>query len=894
MRSSKTGSTPPPKPKPVTPREPPKPTEKQSASTASPARSTFERPASAPLNLTGFVTPQPAVATQTPAFTGPAGQVFRAQSLATSRLTREALAAGTQSVSVEPAGVEDTSAEAPPANAAEAQARAEDARAAVGRNPDTLSQDADAALQAMRDANAMALAENKPPPYPQAENVQDAAAATRLDTQQQTELFGAPLALSQEQQVTSDVATLTGAQDPAAAAVELERMLATASPAYREALLSHPDVQRMLEGFAKYEPPYEQREAHLAGMQSLVRLGDAMGSQSRLLTDPIARGYPSNPINLAFLDALRAATGASQPMEGSSGLGFAISLDASLTAAQGEMVASDVRTIAMRGLVAAEGEFEQVAEEVAELQQQLALWLQDMGPAMTDEQRQAALDNFMQQHAEVFARFEQLGGLLAGAATSIDANFMRAGNDAYDNHAERILYSSQALGMTRAGSQFFQDMVASANPDQPGLIDHALTLAENSPDFAQGAATVWVQALGNHAAELMARGDTASARVLLQGPIGKYAALFGLDASKFQQVLGELDKLLTSAPTTGPAAQAAFQDGLQKIQDLIGDSRLLSAFGGVALGLATFSFAQSMEVPEDLGDALKLASDAVGIGPEIAAVAAKMVGNTSVASWIDNVGGKVLSRFGVGIDVVRSIHAFANGNAEMGAALGLQAVGGAVIAFGGPVGWVVGGAIVIGSALWQGAIEGESDRREAREEFLISAGVPPETAKRLAGAPDGRLQQLAAMGLDYEQIVALAEANSPLLSDDTSAERLTELKDLGFTANQLVELSRTSPDLFTQESGNGFSMERLRDFMSQTGMDAAALTDFLGALAATVPENGAGATSFFFQVLNAPGSPPRTEAEWVERFQEVAAHWRDRDPEIAALFDAAVAHLQAH
>ncbi|ATB47507.1 hypothetical protein [Corallococcus macrosporus] len=894
MRSSKLGSTRVSKSKPAAPREQPKATEKPAASTTSPSRSTFERTATAPLNLTGFAAPQPAVAQQARAFLGPQGQALRGQSLAAARLAREPLTPSAQTVSTEPLLAEEGAADAPPADAAEAQARAEEARAAVGRNPDTVAQDADAALQAMREANDLALAENQPPPYPHAENVQDAAAAARLDAQQQTELFGAPLALSQAQQVAADVATLGAARDPAAAAVELERMLATASPEYREALLSQPDVQRMLEGFAAYEPSYEQAEAYRAGMESLVRLGDALGAQSRLLTDPIARGYPSNPINLTFLDTLRAVTGASQPMADSSGLGFAISLDASLTAIQGDMVASDVRGIAMQGLVAAEGEFEQVAEEVAELQQQLALWLQDMGPAMTDAQRQAALDSFMQQHAELFARFEQLGGLLAGAATSIDANFMRAGNDAYDNHAERILLSSEALGMTRAGSQFFQDMVASANPDQPGLIDHALTLAENSPDFARGAATVWVQALGNHAAELMARGDTASARVLLEGPIGKYAALFGLDESKFQQVLGELDKLLTAAPTTGPQAQAAFQEGLQKIQGLIGDSRLLSAFGGVALGLATFSFAQSMEVPEDLGDALKLASDAVGIGPDIAAVAAKMMGNSSAASWIDNVGGKVLSRFGVGIDVVRSIHAFANGDAEMGAALGLQAVGGAVIAFGGPVGWVVGGAIVIGSALWQGAIEGESDRREAREEFLISAGVPPETAKRLAAAPDGRLQQLAAMGLDYEQIMALAESNSPLLGDDTTPERLTELKEMGFTASQLVELSRTSPDLFTQESGNGFNMERLRDFMRQTGMDAAALTDFLGTLAATVPESGGGATSFFFQVFNAPGNAPRTEAEWIARFQEVAEHWRDRDPQKAALFDAAVAHLQAH
>ncbi|MFP2958043.1 hypothetical protein ACLEPN_09470 [Myxococcus sp. 1LA] len=85
MRSSKIGSTQVPKPKPAAPREQPKPTEKPSASTASSARSTFERPPTAPLNLTGFVPPQPAVAMQTRAFTGPAGQGLRSQSLAPAR-----------------------------------------------------------------------------------------------------------------------------------------------------------------------------------------------------------------------------------------------------------------------------------------------------------------------------------------------------------------------------------------------------------------------------------------------------------------------------------------------------------------------------------------------------------------------------------------------------------------------------------------------------------------------------------------------------------------------------------------------------------------------------------------------------------------------------------------
>ena len=169
-----------------------------------------------------------------------------------------------------------------------------------------------------------------------------------------------------------------------------------------------------------------------------------------------------------------------------------------------------------------------------------------------------------------------------------------------------------------------------------------------------------------------------------------------------------------------------------------------------------------------------------------------------------------------------------------------------------------------------------------------------QSPKRLANAPDGRLEQLAAMGLDYEQILGLAEANSPLLSDDTSPERLTELKDMGFTGNQLMELSQLAPDLFTQESGNGFVMERLRDFMSQTGMDAAGLTEFLKTLSAEVPGHEAAATSRFFEFLMAPGVEQHSEAGWVAHFQEIANHWRERDPRTAAMFDAAVAYLQSH
>jgi hypothetical protein len=47
-------------------------------------------------------------------------------------------------------------------------------------------------------------------------------------------------------------------------------------------------------------------------------------------------------------------------------------------------------------------------------------------------------------------------------------------------------------------------------------------------------------------------------------------------------------------------------------------------------------------------------------------------------------------------------------------------------------------------------------------------------------------------------------------------------------------------------------------------------------------------------MINTHPPVPQTEAEWVAHFRAVADAWREQDPELAAMCDAAAAHLQSH
>jgi hypothetical protein len=738
-----------------------------------------------------------------------------------------------------------------PATPDEAKARADEARARVGQDPATAEADADYALQAMREANEMARASGAPPPYPQAEAIVDGAAAARLNAQQQTDLFGKPLPTTHAQMVERDVGTLNP-NDPMASAVQLEQTLATASPEYRAALLSDPRVQAILGAMATAQPDFDHYENYEAGINALVRLSELMGpEQLHLITDPIAQHMTREDTPPEFKGALgKAITAPLESPTQSLGMAFAVSLDASLHVAGKADMASDIHGIVQAGLANVSQEFAKVAEDVAKAEAELALFLQDLGGGMDDAQIQQAIDKFMQSHAELYARFEKLGALMGKAMGAIQARALGNPDTDYGHIAENLAHQLPALGMTQAGSEVLEQMVADAAAGKPGILDYALAIGKNDPAYIEKLSVQMFECLGSEAAELMAKGNYEGAQALLNGPISKYAALFGVDEAKFKQVMTTLDGLTRITPRNAQEAQQAFQDALGQLKGILGDGRLLQALGGVALGMATISFARGLSqdfTPDNLSEALGMASDAVGLGHSIASVGARILGKKVALEFLEGVAGKVVNRFGIGVDAFRAVHALWHGDTSRAGAFGLSAVGGVPIVAGGPVGWVVGGAMVIGGAIWSVMQDAEEDRVKARKQFLLDAGVDPTTAEVLANAPEGRLRQLVEMGFTYDDIMAMATGGSWLLKGDVSSDRLNELKTLGFTAAQVKELEQTYPSLLTDTNiplGNFIHMAQMMglngdaafDLLKTVGMgDQQKLIQFLNFLETRVP-----------------------------------------------------------
>ena len=761
-----------------------------------------------------------------------------------------------------------------PATAEEAQARAEEARiqaqtAAASGDPVATADSANHALNTMREANQMAVAEGLPPPYPLADQTPDAAAAGQLSAQQQTELFGAPLPLSQDTEVQADVATLQGAPNPAAAATQLEQMLTDATPEYREALLSDPEVQRILGDFATYEPPPGDPQ-YQEGVNSLVRLAEAVGpDQAHLLTDPIAANYTLEQTYQHFLPALRSASSAGMNMEDSLGVSFAVSLDASMHAMGKADLASDVHNVATEAVAALQQQFGDVSGEVNQLQQELYLFLQEFGPAMTQAEQQSAIDAFMAKHQDVYDKFEKMGGLLAGTMGVIQERGMANEEVGYESISEVLASHMPALSMTKAGGEFLQDAIQRASAGEPSFLDVALSIAKDSDDYAKTMGDAMLTALGSRASQLIASGQTDAAQAMLRGMEG-FAPLFGLPEDQFGSVLGSIDTLVANPGASPAEAEANLQRTLDEIKGTLGDStasRMMSAF---AVGMAGVVFAQGVsnwnqEDQNQLVNRLSTVAAGAEVGVEGGLLLAKIWGDTAFGRvaprLLQPIAEKVLPAVGIGLDAWNGIAALGRGEYGRAGLHGVSIVGGVLMMAGGPVGVLAGGALVIGSAIGLSILDNDEARKKAREEFLRDAGLPEDVIQPLVNAESGRIEELVGMGFDY---------------------------------SQLVRMATLAPDMFTESSGEGFLMERVQGFQQQTGLDADGLMGMFEAMAAAAPGTaGADATSGFFQLLNSP-APPQTEEGWIAYFNEVAqAYAEDDDGEMTAMMQAAIQYLQS-
>lgn len=771
----------------------------------------------------------------------------------------------------------------------DAYARAEEARAKVGTDPATAEADAAAALELMRAANEVARNAGLEPPYPLADGVTDGNAAARLNAEQQTELFGRPLGTDPAAQVEEDIASLP-ADDPAQAAIQLDQLLANASPEYRALLLGDPRVQAMLQAL----PTQQGDPEHVAeGAAALVRLTERLGADAAwLISVPLALGYewPTSMEN-GFQAGLTTATHTS-PMEYSSGVTLAIALTNSMAAhGQHPQAIDEMRTLVTTSLNELQQQLDATAREVEDVQAQLAWFISELDPALSDAEREQAIQAFMQQHAELFARYERLGAVAVGAAGAFQSlGEDRAAEIGLGQQNLALAKSMPAIGGTRAGAEFLQSAVAKAAAGQPSYLDYLLKIGATDNEWMQKMALHVFTAVGNQAADLMMKGDYASAQWLVSpdGPMRRFAPLLGLDDAQFAKVFQGLTEITVADPTN---YRAAWDRALKNLQEAGLDTRLMQIVGGVATALGIISFARNpsfgagdngLDVLADMAEKAGIGVDGFSLGVKLLGRALGRPGVTAAGKALEEVAGKFVMKLGIGIDAFRMMRAFWRGDVRGTAAYGLSAVGGALILAGGPVGWLVGGSMVIASVILQLKMGADAERVKALKQFLVSAGLEEEVAQRLAEAPEGRLRELEAMGFTDADLVAMAREGSLLLTDRVSSERLQQLRALGLTGEQIEELAVLYPALVTGDAPLG-KFTAMAQALGLSGDDVLQLLEALG------PD---GYLRFFDTLEGQLPDGEGTREDWLALLQQIVVAAEGGDVNADAMDEGAAFLLQ--
>jgi hypothetical protein len=760
-----------------------------------------------------------------------------------------------------PAPLDQTQAEAEVARA-ESQA----AQANAANDPQAAEAAANRVLEAKQRANEAVRQQGAAPPYPEADLVTDAVDASRLPVEQQTKLFGAPLSIPPEVAIARDRQALANAQDPAAAALELGRQLEHASPEYREQLLATQEAQTTLGSLATWVPETaEGMEQYQRAVDGLVRVGDTMGvEQARLLTDPIARAWENEGmVNEPLTNALRSA------MHQTPSAVLGLALEQSFLAAGKEGPAINIQNFNHEVLRAIDAEFDSVSEDVDAAQQELYTYLEEFGPAMTAEEQQAAIDNHMRANQELYSRWERLGGAMSTSMTALGSLGATAEDHPYAGRAFEMTESLPMLGMTKAGSQYLEDAISRQSNDEVTLLELAQHV-DKANGWGDKVATMLVAATSRRASALVEAGDIEGARRVID-ELKLNKGLLQVDGAAFDDVINTLNGLLDSRPgVTAAQAQAELEQTFRNIDAKLGldpSHPVSRALKGLGVGLGVVGAYQGLVEMEDpsFEQFVTWTIENGQLGADGMFAAMELMGrpvSEAAKAWT----GRVFGALGVGLDGWRAFQEWQKGDYAEAGSHATMAVGGAILLLAGsnPAGIMVGTGLVLIGGLAKMVFDSGDAEREAREKFLKGAGVPEAAIPTLVNAEPGRIEELRAMGFNYEQLITLAQS---------------------------------APTLFTESEGEAGTLQGIEELQRQFGLSGDQLYGLLDTVIKANPEDPAAAVGHF--VMNAGGVGqggfmPTTREGWIQKYQEQLGQLDPHyDAEQIATLNSVISYLQS-
>jgi hypothetical protein len=630
-----------------------------------------------------------------------------------------------------------------------------------------------------------------------------------------------------ETQLQQDAAEIEAAtrEDPAEGAALLESKLEDASPEYREELIvaAEPSITLMGEAVSDADAARDAEQQMTPIIESLARSAELVSpAAQQSVGEAFVAGIPPHRQHVFAEGSRLNGVLAASIRGGRPALAFGV-LEGVRASGSPNLEAVE-RTVRL-GTQQVQNDFDQAQKKVDALNAELYANLEAYGPALTDEQKQAAVDNWMQTHAETYAAWEEAGGKLAPLMLQADRIFNDPSADPLQKGWATAVLQEQlpAVSLTQAGQTLLAEAVeregiaADSGAETHTLLDTLEAVGGTIKDahakvkWLDNMASLTVRSAGAVVVGLAGANPERADR-LING-LGALSRVMNVDDTVLNPVLDDLRALTQVAPGDVKGMEDALDNlnnSARKLDGGVSDGRFSQAFKGVGLTISIVSLADSWA---NMSDA--------AVHEQISTLAATVQVTAEGGLWAMDLLGKgsslVLKRAGAlaggiqsGVQIYQGIGELRDGNYTGAAGHGLLGFGGALMTVGAltgavpVVGWAIGGAMIVTG----GILKGMSDDKEARKQrqaFLESTGVDPKLAEQLA-------QQ------------SLEGAN----------RTLDNLEAMGFTTEQVQGLSTTYPTLLNGSLPN----DNLLLFSEATGLKGPALLEVLDAVAASATGEG--------------------------------------------------------
>src|SRR5215217_8082287 len=636
---------------------------------------------------------------------------------------------------------------------------------------------AKSAEEAMRKANAAAVAECKPPPYSQKDL--DATRPTRNEFESAFEGTNRKAELEKVLGLTPPpaVATRPGASpeeaakedakkvgkallphridpknplgsvmnfplktQPDAAARELGELLKNGeSPEYRKALLEavKPELQHL--GGAL-------EDTGSLGKETVTALGKTASTlrpeEQRLLAEGLAAGVGADArLGTGTHEGLR------ENIQKGEGAALSVHLATALERSGKSRPAEALTQTAREEVKAIREDFAEKSQKVEELNGQVARLVAGFGPALTEKEKTNAINAFKDRHQEEYGALEDSAKQLKGAVEVSNEVLGQKGSTLFAGkngglpglEQEAVAAMKQLEGFvgTDTGQKFIDEEVEKQGKGEPSFLDGVAELVagtklgKDANDIAKGLTTAVSKGLVSAALQEAANGGgTAAARRVFDNVLSKNPTLFGVTAGDVNILKGHFNDLMDGTLGADKALNAAIERLVVDVPGTTGSSSAAAALRGLGVVAGLFAVTNSgteiaKKLKDDKGlalaDATKLLGDALSAKADTGLFLLDVFKKDAptahaVFGKLNPVGG-VLGAIGDGL---AAANAFQEGELLEGFAKSASAAGGALLAAAAlsqavPVaGQVVGGILfAAGTGL---SLWNDSQKRQEKQE----------------------------------------------------------------------------------------------------------------------------------------------------------------------------------